>query len=207
MGTRLGDNAFWSKSNPVMGSVLIHVLLLLAIVGVLRAPVKLAVYRLPGTQNGLRLLTYYSPGSTTPAQSDITAKTTKPQQPQKITHTATAPVVPEAATTASADRGVGNTSASGLGDGNITIALEKYFPYPKPSLAALPPGFNGDVILNAVIDEHGKVTQLTLLHGVGSPIDDQVMQTVEQWTYVPAMKNGIPVASVQELHFHYERRG
>jgi hypothetical protein len=32
------------------------------------------------------------------------------------------------------------------------------------------------------------------------------MQTVNQWTYVPAMKNGVPVASVQELHFHYERR-
>jgi protein TonB len=94
-----------------------------------------------------------------------------------------------------------------LGDGDVTIALEKYFPYPKPSLSTLPAGFAGDVILNAVIDEHGKVAQLTLLHGVGSPIDDQVIQTVEQWTYVPAMKNGVPVASVQELHFHYERRG
>ena len=46
-----------------------------------------------------------------------------------------------------------------------------------------------------------------MLQGLDPAIDDAVIETVNQWVYVPAMKNGVPVASVQELHFHYERRG
>ena len=61
------------------------------------------------------------------------------------------------------------------------------------------------MILDAVIDDHGKITQLTLVKGLGSPVDETVIATVQQWTYTPAMKNGVPVASEQELHFHYER--
>jgi protein TonB len=102
---------------------------------------------------------------------------------------------------------VGNASSSGLGDGNIRIALQKYFPYPKPSLATMSRGSAGDVILHVVIDEHGKITEMTLLQGLGPAIDDAVIQTVNQWTYTPATKDGVPVPSVEELHFHYERRG
>jgi hypothetical protein len=28
---------------------------------------------------------------------------------------------------------------------------------------------------------------------------------VEQWRYTPAKKDGVPVPSERELHFHYER--
>jgi len=107
----------------------------------------------------------------------------------------------------SPERGVASSGQSGLGDGDITIALEKYFPYPTPSLSSMPQGAAGDVILKAVIDEHGKIAELTLLEGLGPSIDDEVIQTVNQWVYIPATKGGVPVASVEELHFHYERRG
>lgn len=186
--------------------MLIHVVVLVAIVGFLRMPVKLAVYRLPGTRDGLQSLTYYTLGSAQASQSDIPAVSAK-QKVASVTHSALAAPTTDAASAPSTERGAGGLGQSGLGDGDITIALEKYFPYPTPSLSALPAGFAGDVILDAVIDEHGRVAQLTLLHGVGAPIDEEVMQTVNQWTYVPAMKNGVAVASVQELHFHYERRG
>jgi protein TonB len=101
--------------------------------------------------------------------------------------------------------GVGTSARSGLGEGDITIALQTYFPYPKPDLSGLPHGTKGDVVLDAVIDEHGKIAQLTLLKGLGSPIDESVIATVQSWSYTPAMKNGVPVTSEQELHFHYER--
>jgi protein TonB len=206
MGTLPDGSASRFRWNAMTGSLLIHALVLVAIVAVLRAPGKLALYRLPGTRNGVQSLTYYTLGSMQASQSDIRVTSAQPK-PASITHSAIAAPRSEAASSPNTERGAGGLGQSGLGDGDVTIALEKYFPYPTPSLSALPPGFAGDVILTAVIDEHGKVAQLTLLHGVGSPIDDQVMQTVEQWTYVPAMKNGVPVASVQELHFHYERRG
>jgi protein TonB len=196
-----------SNRNGIAWSVVIHVVVIVAVVGVLHRAMKIAPYRFPGTNAGVRLLTYYAPGSTRLAQSDVPAKVVETQKPKMIVHTAAAAPEPAAAAAASADRGVGNASSSGLGDGNIRIALQKYFPYPKPSLATLARGAAGDVILHAVIDEHGKIVELTLLQGLGPAIDDEVIQTVNQWTYIPATKDGVPVPSVEELHFHYERRG
>lgn len=65
------------------------------------------------------------------------------------------------------------------------------------------PGTEGDVILSAVIDEQGKISQLTLLTGIDPAINQNVIQTVSQWTFTPATKDGQPVASKQELHFHF----
>jgi len=205
MRTQPDRNASGWKWNGTTWSVVIHAVVLVAVAGFLRRP-RIAVYRLPGTRNGLQSLTYYTLGSAQASQNDIKPTSTK-QKPESVTHSALAAPKIDTASAASSERGAGGLGQSGLGDGDITIALEKYFPHPTPTLSALPPGFVGDVVLDAVIDEHGKVAQLTLKQGVGAPIDAEVMQTVNQWIYVPAMKNGIPVASVQELHFHYERRG
>jgi protein TonB len=169
--------------------------------------VRIAPSRLPGTSQGVELLTYYSPGSTKLTESDIQTKAVEKEKTASVTHTEKAMPTPDPVTAASTERGVGSSAESGLGDGNIVIALPKYFPHPTPSLAQLPRGTVGDVILTAVIDEHGKIAELTLLQGLGPAIDDEVIQTVNQWVYVPAMKNGVAVPSVQELHFHYERRG
>jgi protein TonB len=200
-------NASWSNRKSIALSVAVHAVVIVAAVVGLHRAVKIAPYRFPGTREGVRLLTYYAPGSMRPAQSDVPAKVVEDRKPKRIEHTATAAPVPETPAAASADRGVGNASANGLGDGNIRIALQKYFPYPTPSLATLPRGAVGDVILHVVIDEHGKISELTLLQGLGPAIDDEVIQTVNQWTYTPATKDGVPVPSVEELHFHYERRG
>jgi protein TonB len=189
-------------------SLLIHGMVLLTIAGILHGSMKLAPYRLPGTRDGVQFITYYySPGSVKSGRNDIPAKTVSKQQPVSVVHSEIAPPKADTPTAPSAERGEGSSGLSGLGDGNITIALQKYFPYPKPSLSTLPHGAAGDVILTAVIDEHGKIAELTLLQGLGPAIDDEVIQTVNQWTYTPATKNGVAVPSVQELHFHYERRG
>jgi protein TonB len=188
-------------------SVLVHATVFLAMAGVfVRAP-KLVAYRLPGAKQGVQYLTYYSPGSKEAAQSDIAAKAVAKVQPKPVVHSIAASPQPEVATAQNTERGVGDAGQSGIGDGNITIALQKFFPYPTPSLSTLPRGAAGDVILNAVIDEHGRITGLTLLQGLGPAIDNEVIQTVNQWTYTPATKDGVPVPSVQELHFHYEHRG
>jgi len=188
-------------------SVSIHVVFLLAIAGVLHRSPKLAPYRFPGTAQGMQLLTYYSPGSVVSGKSDLPPKVVDKQRPTPVVHAAVAPPKPEEAADLKTERGSATSGASGLGQGNITIAMQKFFPYPKPSLSTLAHGTAGDVILNAVIDEHGKIAELTLLQGLGPDIDNEVIQTVNQWVYTPATKDGIPVPSVQELHFHYERHG
>ena len=79
----------------------------------------------------------------------------KPQRPKA----ARSPTHPRRPHRPRADAGTGNTTESGLGEGDIRIALLQHFPYPHPDLSALAHGTRGDVILDAVIDEHGKVTR------------------------------------------------
>ena len=90
-------------------------------------------------------------------------------------------------------------------DGDISIALMQFFPDPHPDLSRLPPGSRGDVILEAVIDATGRITQLTVKQGLGHGVDETVVATVQQWTFHPAMRDGKPISSQQEFHFHYER--
>jgi protein TonB len=187
-------------------SVAVHVGLAVLLVGGvgISAP-RVMPYRLPGTAQGVSTLTYYSPGSPQLVSSESPSKTREKKHAIASTkHTQAAPEVTQAQQ-AHAETGIGTSARSGLGEGDITIALQTFFPYPKPDLSGLPHGTKGDVILDAVIDEHGKISQLTLLKGLGSPIDQSVIATVQSWSYTPAMKNGIPVSSEQELHFHYER--
>jgi hypothetical protein len=197
----------WSSGRASLLSAAAHAIAILALLGLLHRHPQLEAFRLPGTRSGVQFLAYYSPGSTHAAVNTVRAKVVdKPVATPTVQPVLTAP---KTETSAALDSKQGDSTAgqSGLGDGNITIALQKYFPYPKPSLSSLPAGTTGDVILKAVIDEHGKISELTLLAGLGPAIDDEVIQTVNQWVYTPAMKDGVPVPSVEELHFHYERRG
>jgi periplasmic protein TonB len=199
--------AGFSRHRSELLSIAAHLCLLFLLFGGFARSAKVMPYRLPGTAKGVSLLTYYSPGSLQVTESKAPARS-----PEKARPAPTRPPVPRAAQldiakAAEAQAGVGTSAQSGLGDGEITIALQSYFPYPTPDLSKLPHGTKGDVILDAVIDEHGNITELTLLKGLGSPVDESVIETVQQWHYTPAMRKGVPVASEQELHFHYERRG
>jgi periplasmic protein TonB len=194
----------------IAASATAHALLLAAIL--YHGPVRIAPVTLPGTEHGHNLLLTYLPG-TTSAQTTVAnpnpKNKLKPTEhdiahqipPQQKTN---AVVAPKQYSTETAQ----TTSTAGndaLGSGNIDIAQVSYFPRPQPSLAALPRGTKGDVILDVTIDETGKISDLKLTSGLGYGIDEAVIATVQQWTFRPATQNGHPVASEQELHFHYEK--
>lgn len=184
-----------------------HVLVVLALVGAWRASKTVVVTRLPGTAQGTRLLTYYETGSPPHAVSDLPeAEKPKPEETSK-SHLSLPVPVPKAAPAAApaTDDGVGTSQQNGRGDGDINIALQTVHPYPKPDLSVLPHGARGDVVLDAVIDEKGKIASLKVLRSLGQAIDDTVIATVKGWEFSPATRNGVPIASEQELHFHYER--
>ena len=194
----------FSQSRSSLISAGVHFFVLLGLLGVFGRGSKIAPYKLPGTAQGVRLLTFYSPGSPEHPVSDIPKKT--PVEPvAAVTHAITAPETPKEAGAPATETGKGNAAESGLGEGEIRIALQTYFPFPKPNLSGLPHGTKSDVILNAVIDENGKISGLTVVKGLGESIDDEVLATVKQWTFSPATRNGTPIPSEQELHFHYER--
>jgi len=170
-----------------------------------------APIRLPGSPHGANLLLTYSPGKA-PLQTSVANPKTQPKQAESKAPLPTPPTQKpkEAAsspnTSSPASTQPDSTAgADSLGSGNINIALVSYFPTPKPDLSALPRGTKGDVILDIVIDTTGKIADIKMTSGLGHGIDENVIATVQQWTFHPATKDGQPVASEQELHFHYEK--
>lgn len=186
-------------------SVAAHSMLLLFLVGGVHVSPRVAPYRLPGTALGVTPLTYYMPGSARVETAQTAVERREKTKPVPAVHEIKTAAQPELSLASAAQAGVGASPESGLGEGDIKIALLTYFPHPAPDLSSLPHGTKGDVILNAVIDEHGNISELTLLKGLGSPVDESVIGVVQGWKFTPAMKNGVPVVSEQELLFHYER--
>jgi protein TonB len=95
------------------------------------------------------------------------------------------------------------SSNDALGTDDIRIALTTFSPSPKPDLSRLPHGAQGEVVLDVTIDPTGQVADLQILQTLGYGVDGTVADTVRTWKFSPATKDGVPVASVQELHFHY----
>ena len=195
----------------IAGSTAIHVLILLSVFGVLhRSPRWVAPYRLPGTAHGTNFVVAYSPDRA-PAQSAPTkakpdAKPVAPKSllPTPVVKTSKPSVSPSSNAPASPNPN-STTGQDALGTGNITLALTSFFPPPHPDLSVLPHGTKGDVILDVVIGTDGRISELKKTSGIGYGIDELVISTVQQWIFHPALQNGHPVASEQELHFHYER--
>jgi periplasmic protein TonB len=195
------------------GATIVSAALHLLVVGLLlhQSAAWVAPIRLPGSEHGSNLLLTYSPGRA-PIKTTAPNPRTQPKQataPIPLPKTPTPTPKPSATSpnsqspaSAQPDSAAG---ADSLGSGNINIALASYFPPPKPDLSTLPRGTKGDVILDVVIDSAGKIADIKMTSGLGHGIDENVIATVQQWTFHPATKDGQPVASEQELHFHYEK--
>jgi periplasmic protein TonB len=190
----------WSRQTWVVAvSVLAHGCLLAVLS--LHSRVATRVLPPPGTQHGTVVSLVYLPASGAPRMTARALPVRKRAATGKADRPVPAPPAQTAPTTA--ENGVAGEAS--LGEGDVTVALMQFFPDPRPDLSRLPPGTQGDVVLQAVIGADGRIAQLTLKQGLGHGVDESVVATVEHWTFTPAMRDGKPVASEQELHFHYER--
>jgi len=170
-----------------------------------RQPILKAT-QLPGDLNGHRLLLTYMPGQGS-ASSAPPAPTPAHPIPSRLPalHTPAAPLSSPIAAPAPSLTANNSTGTDTLGQGDIKIASLLVHPPPAPDLSKLPTGTRGDVIVDIVIDPNGHVAKYTMEHGLGHGIDETVLATIQQWTFQPATRDGIPVTSEQELLFHYER--
>lgn len=91
------------------------------------------------------------------------------------------------------------------GESDVSVATADFYPEPKPDLSVLPHGTRGDVVIDIVIDEDGKVVDAEVDQGLGHGLDQAVVAVIQTWTFTPATKAGKPVASKQQLLFHFER--
>jgi TonB family protein len=85
----------------------------------------------------------------------------------------------------------------------IIPALPQVFPDPAVSRADLPPGVQGDVVVEVTIDEEGNVVELKLIRGIGYGIEERVLATLKRWHFRPASKDGTTIASQHIVTFHY----
>ncbi len=82
-------------------------------------------------------------------------------------------------------------------------ALPVKFPDPHVSADELPAGVAGDVVVEVTIDVAGNIVKKKVLVSFGYGIDEKVLSVLEQWHFRPATINGMPVASRQDVHFHF----
>jgi periplasmic protein TonB len=190
-------------------STLVHLFLLAALIH--QRAAFIAPIRLPGSEHGTNLMVTYLPGrapvqastpNTKTEPKDAATNTPRPKPPASKLKPDPASPNTNSPATPNPDS---STGADSLGSGNVNIARVSYFPTPKPDLSVLPHGTKGDVILDVVIDTTGKISDIKMTSGLGHGIDETVIATVQQWTFHPATRDGQPVASEQELHFHYEK--
>ena len=96
------------------------------------------------------------------------------------------------------------TSYYGLSYGEeIKPALPTVFPDLRIARDQLPEGVQGDVVVEVTIDEHGTVIEQRLLQGIGYGIDERVLALLRDWHFRPATRNGVPIASKHDVHFHF----
>jgi protein TonB len=183
------------------------------------------VFSLPGSELGTRVEIAYLPGRA-PAPTPHPQKRVKPRavsapeitpsptlqestqaaavHPPPLPHLTVTEAAPSSNMSAPASAAPDSTTGSdSWGSGSVQIALTTYSPRPAPDLSALPHGVQGDVVVDVTIDPSGKVADLAVLHTLGYGIESSVIGTLKTWTFRPATKDGAPIASVQELHFHF----
>jgi protein TonB len=78
-------------------------------------------------------------------------------------------------------------------------ALPVHFPDPDLDRSSL----RGDVIVEITIDVRGNVIETRLLQGIEQGVNEKVITTVQRWRFTPATQDGMPIASKQDVHFHF----
>jgi TonB family protein len=72
--------------------------------------------------------------------------------------------------------------------------------YPPSALAARR---HTDVVLVVTVDADGHVSTVTVAESGGADLDEAAIVAARQWTFVPAMRAGAPIASRIKIPFHF----
>lgn len=67
-------------------------------------------------------------------------------------------------------------------------------------------GLEGDVIVEITIDEQGNVVRAIVLQSLTPEIDTKVVASLQNWHFRPATRDGRPIASKQDVHYHFPQR-
>lgn len=95
-------------------------------------------------------------------------------------------------------------SLYGALDGHeIRPALPVYSFDPVVSETELPNGVEGNVIVEITIDDKGNVVERSVVQSLAPGIDSKVLAAVEKWRFRPATRDGVAIASKQDVYYHF----
>ena len=86
---------------------------------------------------------------------------------------------------------------------DIRPALPIQFPDPVIARSDVPSGVQGTVIVEVTIDHLGNVTATKILQRLGYGIDEKVEAAVRNWRFRPAIMDGRPIPSQQDVLYHF----
>lgn len=66
-------------------------------------------------------------------------------------------------------------------------------------------GKQGDVIIEITIDDKGNIIAKQVIESFSPAIDNKVLAALESWRFTPATRNNVPIASKQDVHYHFPR--
>jgi protein TonB len=93
-----------------------------------------------------------------------------------------------------------------LRDGpSVGLVIQPALPIVGPDVprSSLPPGIEGDVIVEVTIDTQGNVAGTRVLKSLGPEVDDKVVATLHAWRFRPATTDGVASVSKQDVYFHF----
>ena len=97
----------------------------------------------------------------------------------------------------------GQSNSGPLAGWGAQPALPLKFPDPQVHPSELPPGVTGDVVVEVTIDVAGNIVSKKVLQSIGYGIDEKCLAVLQNWRFRPATMNGMPIASRQDVHFHF----
>jgi TonB family protein len=78
-------------------------------------------------------------------------------------------------------------------DLKVSAPIPIYKPEPQYSKKALKAKLQGTVVLYIAVDTSGRATDIRVVRGLGSGLDEKAIEAVSQWKFQPGMKDGHPV--------------
>ena len=77
-------------------------------------------------------------------------------------------------------------------------------PLPAYPDAAWVQGITGDVLVRAVIDKNGGVTDVEVVKGLPYGMTEAAVEAIRRWKFAPAKRHGKPVAVYRNLSVRFE---
>jgi TonB family protein len=87
--------------------------------------------------------------------------------------------------------------------GSVKAPRPIYHPDPKYSESARRLKISGTVVLRVVVGDTGNVTEVVVSEPLGVGLDEQAVDTVNQWKFEPATKDGKPVAVIANIEVNF----